>query len=132
MGSIVVAEVGLLRECDSSGENNRTIATEIRRLCEKTLAQYKVPAIIRILPTLDLATSANCRVMHNAVVTGGSRGLGLAISQALLSAGYRVIAIARQNNDELAAPMARAESQYPGLMQFLPFDLGIRALYPSW
>ena len=33
--------------------------------------------------------------MRNVIVTGGSRGLGLAMGSALASAGYRVIAIAR-------------------------------------
>jgi 3-oxoacyl-[acyl-carrier protein] reductase len=61
--------------------------------------------------------------MHNAVITGGSRGLGLAISHTLVSAGYRVIAIARQKNDELAAAMARADLQCRGSLQFIPFDL---------
>jgi len=33
--------------------------------------------------------------MRNVIVTGGSRGLGLAIATQLASTGYRVIAIAR-------------------------------------
>ena len=36
------------------------------------------------------------------VVTGGSRGIGLAISQALVTAGYRVIVVARKISPELA------------------------------
>lgn len=35
------------------------------------------------------------------VVTGASRGLGLAISRALLGAGYRVLAVARHHSAEL-------------------------------
>jgi 3-oxoacyl-[acyl-carrier protein] reductase len=37
--------------------------------------------------------------MRNVVVTGASRGLGLAIARRLRAAGYRVIAIARQPGD---------------------------------
>ena len=36
--------------------------------------------------------------MRNVLVTGGSRGLGLAIAQKLAAAGYRVIAVARQES----------------------------------
>jgi 3-oxoacyl-[acyl-carrier protein] reductase len=40
--------------------------------------------------------------MHNVIVTGASRGLGLAIAQKLKGAGYRVIAVARKESAELA------------------------------
>ncbi|HEY1890245.1 MAG TPA: SDR family NAD(P)-dependent oxidoreductase [Steroidobacteraceae bacterium] len=39
--------------------------------------------------------------MHNVLVTGGSRGLGLAIASTLAARGYRVIALARSNTAEL-------------------------------
>ena len=39
--------------------------------------------------------------MRNVLVTGGSRGIGLAIAQKLASAGYNVIAVARRESDEL-------------------------------
>jgi len=41
--------------------------------------------------------------MRNVVVTGGSRGLGLGIARKLAGAGYRVLAVARKMNDQLAA-----------------------------
>jgi 3-oxoacyl-[acyl-carrier protein] reductase len=41
--------------------------------------------------------------MHNVVVTGGSRGLGLAMVETLARAGYGVIAIARKESAELAS-----------------------------
>ncbi|MBI5264841.1 MAG: SDR family NAD(P)-dependent oxidoreductase [Bradyrhizobium sp.] len=41
--------------------------------------------------------------MLNVVVTGGSRGIGLAISRQLASAGYNVIAVARRESVELKA-----------------------------
>jgi 3-oxoacyl-[acyl-carrier protein] reductase len=44
--------------------------------------------------------------MRNVLVTGGSRGLGLAIAKRLVSGGYRVIALARSETDELRAAMA--------------------------
>src|SRR5580704_16720778 len=61
--------------------------------------------------------------MRNVVVTGGSRGLGLAIAQRLVSADYRVIAIARSQNEELQRVRAEAEATHPGALVFLPFDL---------
>ena len=44
-----------------------------------------------------------CVPVRNVIVTGGSRGLGLAIARALAAAGYRVIAVARSASAELAA-----------------------------
>jgi 3-oxoacyl-[acyl-carrier protein] reductase len=41
--------------------------------------------------------------MRNVIVTGASRGLGLAIARKLNGAGYRVIAVARHESAELAA-----------------------------
>jgi 3-oxoacyl-[acyl-carrier protein] reductase len=61
--------------------------------------------------------------MHNVLVTGGSRGLGLAIGRRLSSAGYRVIAVARKTNPELAGAMEEANHAHPGSFQFLAFDL---------
>ena len=39
--------------------------------------------------------------MHNVLVTGGSRGIGLAIARRIAGAGYNVIAVARRESDEL-------------------------------
>jgi 3-oxoacyl-[acyl-carrier protein] reductase len=39
--------------------------------------------------------------MRNVLVTGGSRGIGLAIVRRLAAAGYNVIAVARRESDEL-------------------------------
>jgi 3-oxoacyl-[acyl-carrier protein] reductase len=41
--------------------------------------------------------------MRNVIVTGGTRGLGLAMVQELAASGYRVIAVARKPSAELAA-----------------------------
>lgn len=62
--------------------------------------------------------------MRNVIVTGGSRGLGLAIGRRLVASGYRVLAIARQKNCQLAAAMEEIEHSHPRSLQFIPFDLG--------
>lgn len=61
--------------------------------------------------------------MRNVIVTGGSRGLGLAIARKLTGAGYRAIVIARKQNSELTAAMQEAELANPGSLHFVPFDL---------
>ncbi len=48
--------------------------------------------------------------MRNVLVTGGSRGLGLAIASRLASSGYRVIALARRDTQELRAEIERLAS----------------------
>ena len=60
---------------------------------------------------------------RNILVTGGSRGLGLAIARKLAGAGYRVIAVARKKNKEIADAIAQIE-RGPGALHFAPFDLG--------
>jgi 3-oxoacyl-[acyl-carrier protein] reductase len=60
--------------------------------------------------------------MRNVIVTGGSRGLGLAIAQTLAAAGYRVVAVARSLSNELSAGCEAARSG-PGAIQFRAFDL---------
>jgi len=62
---------------------------------------------------------------RNVLVTGGSRGLGLAIARKLAVAGYRVIAVARQKSKEAADAIAQIESEgAAGALHFTPFDLG--------
>jgi 3-oxoacyl-[acyl-carrier protein] reductase len=61
--------------------------------------------------------------MRNVIVTGGSRGLGLAIVSTLAAAGYRVIAIARTETEELRAAAATAEREQAGAVRFRAFDL---------
>ncbi len=61
--------------------------------------------------------------MLNAVVTGGSRGLGLGIVRLLAKTGYRVIAIARRESEELAVAMQESRA-HTGELHFVPFDLG--------
>jgi len=59
----------------------------------------------------------------NIIVTGGSRGLGLAIARRLANAGYRVIAIARRDTPELDAAVREVERDQHGALHFRSFDL---------
>lgn len=69
--------------------------------------------------------------MRNVVVTGGSRGVGLAVARTLAAAGYRALAVARKENDELARAMEGAAREGAGAISFLPCDLGdLDALQP--
>jgi 3-oxoacyl-[acyl-carrier protein] reductase len=61
--------------------------------------------------------------MRNVVVTGGSRGLGLAIAGKLAAAGFAVIAVARKESPQLAAAIAEAGRTHPDAIRFAPFDL---------
>jgi 3-oxoacyl-[acyl-carrier protein] reductase len=69
--------------------------------------------------------------MHNVIVTGGSRGLGLGIARKLTGAGYRVIALARKENPELQTAMQEAELTNPGSFHFAPFDLAALEAIPD-
>ncbi|GAA4838572.1 SDR family oxidoreductase [Kitasatospora terrestris] len=56
-------------------------------------------------------------------VTGGSRGIGLAIVEGLLQDGFKVVVIARTRTAEFDGLTAA----HPGRVEFLPADLGSRA-----
>ena len=69
--------------------------------------------------------------MRNVIVTGGSRGLGLAMSVALAGAGYRVIAVARKLSTELSEAAANAAKEGHGAIEFRACDLSdLAALAP--
>jgi len=61
--------------------------------------------------------------VHNVLITGGSRGLGLATAQGLAQAGYRAIAVARQMSPELEAASGAARSAARGAIEFRACDL---------
>jgi 3-oxoacyl-[acyl-carrier protein] reductase len=61
--------------------------------------------------------------MDNVIVTGASRGLGLAIAVALAEAGYRVIGVARTRSDGFEQALAAAQRSGRGALTFQPFDL---------
>jgi 3-oxoacyl-[acyl-carrier protein] reductase len=70
--------------------------------------------------------------MHNVLVTGGSRGIGLAISRRLAAAGYNVIAVARRESDELTDAIRNAIAQGAGVLHFRAFDLSDIDAIPSF
>jgi 3-oxoacyl-[acyl-carrier protein] reductase len=57
--------------------------------------------------------------MRHVIVTGGSRGLGLAMTRRLIADGFHVVAVARKESDELRALMAESA----GTLSFAAFDL---------
>ena len=61
--------------------------------------------------------------MQNVIVTGGSRGLGLAMGRTLAAAGYRVIAVARSSTEELEAASRAAADGGRGAIEFRACDL---------
>jgi 3-oxoacyl-[acyl-carrier protein] reductase len=58
--------------------------------------------------------------MRNVLVTGGSRGIGLAIARKLAAAGFNVIAVARRDSEELRAAIGEAGQ---GNLHFRSCDL---------
>jgi len=60
--------------------------------------------------------------MRNVIVTGASRGLGLAIAKKLASVGFAVIATARKQTPQLVAAMADTGGSVETI-RFEPFDL---------
>src|ERR1700761_5047264 len=67
--------------------------------------------------------------MRNVLVTGGSRGIGLAISRKLATAGFNVIAVARRESDELRAAIAEAKQ---GNLHFRGCDLSAVDTIPAF
>ncbi|MBB4394525.1 MULTISPECIES: SDR family NAD(P)-dependent oxidoreductase [unclassified Bradyrhizobium] len=66
--------------------------------------------------------------MHNVLVTGGSRGIGLAIGKRLSGAGYNVVAAARRESEELKAAIAGSE----GRLHFRACDLAVIDAIPAF
>jgi 3-oxoacyl-[acyl-carrier protein] reductase len=58
--------------------------------------------------------------MRNVLVTGGTRGVGLAVAVKLAADGFGVFALGRSQSADLQAAMAAAP---PGALRFVPFDL---------
>jgi 3-oxoacyl-[acyl-carrier protein] reductase len=61
--------------------------------------------------------------MHSVIVTGGNRGLGLGIARKLAAEGYKVIAVARKQSEQLTAAMRETEALKRGCIHFIPLDL---------
>jgi 3-oxoacyl-[acyl-carrier protein] reductase len=64
-------------------------------------------------------------------VTGGSRGIGLAIARKLVDSGFRVIVIARKQGTEFEAGSLEMEQPHPGSIHFVPFDLATLESIPE-
>ena len=65
--------------------------------------------------------------MDNVIVTGASRGIGLAIAERLAAAGFNVIAVARRDSEPLAAAAERAD----GAIRFRACDLSDMVAIPK-
>jgi 3-oxoacyl-[acyl-carrier protein] reductase len=61
--------------------------------------------------------------VRNVLVTGGSRGIGLAIGRKLALDGYRVMALARAESADLKPAMHTVSAAGSGELLFEPFDL---------
>jgi len=70
--------------------------------------------------------------MDNVIVTGASRGLGLAIAERLAAVGYHVIAVARRDSEGLAAARVRSEEESLGAIHFRPCDLSDMLAIPRF
>jgi 3-oxoacyl-[acyl-carrier protein] reductase len=70
--------------------------------------------------------------MHNVLVTGGSRGIGLAVSQRIAAAGYNVIGVARRESDEFGHAVREAVKHGAGGLHFRAFDLNDVDAIPSF
>ena len=65
--------------------------------------------------------------MRNVLVTGGSRGLGLAVARRLAGDGYRVVAVARRESE----PLAAAQREAAGAIHFRACDLAAAEAIPD-
>jgi 3-oxoacyl-[acyl-carrier protein] reductase len=65
------------------------------------------------------------------LVTGGSRGLGLAIAKRLADAGYAAITIARRMSDQLSGAIKETSNSGTGSLDFMACDLADTDCIPN-
>lgn len=70
--------------------------------------------------------------MDNVVVTGASRGLGLAIAERLARDGFNVVAVARSGSQALETATATVAERSAGALSFCPLDLSEVAAIPAF
>jgi 3-oxoacyl-[acyl-carrier protein] reductase len=61
--------------------------------------------------------------MHSVLVTGASRGLGLAIAKKIAGTGHRVIAVSRSKTSQLDSAISETAANGSGSIEFAAFDL---------
>lgn len=69
--------------------------------------------------------------MRSVLVTGASRGVGLAIARNLAGAGYQVAALARGQSEALTAAIEETKAAQRGSLDFEPFDLNDLEAIPA-
>ena len=68
---------------------------------------------------------------RNVVVTGASRGLGLAIARDLAAAGFAVLAVSRSSSEALEEAARRAQAAGTGAIRFQAADLADTGSIPA-
>ena len=63
-GAIVVAEIVMSAQHSAAGADFKIIETEILALCRKSLAAYQVPAMLSLVPSLEVAASGKLLRWH--------------------------------------------------------------------
>jgi 3-oxoacyl-[acyl-carrier protein] reductase len=69
--------------------------------------------------------------MHNVLVTGGSRGLGLGIAQTLAMSGFGVVVVARTESQGVITARDLVAETGRGALHFVPYDLNNIDAIPS-
>lgn len=70
--------------------------------------------------------------MDNVIVTGASRGLGLAIAERLAGEGRRVVAVARRDTEALQKASRKVAADGAGALIFRSLDLGEVGAIPEF